>query len=366
MEWPFDHTQFRIFMNGDRIALFLPLQGATRSRVMTTDPAARDGTAPAGPLTLPELQAALREAMRVPVTLSEPVWTTRYKAHLRQVERYRVGRAFLVGDAAHIHSPAGGQGMNTGLQDAANLAWKLAAVLRTGADDALLDTYHDERHPVGEQLLRFTDRLYKVAADLHGWRASLRDAVGPFLLGRMSAMPAPHRKAFRRLSQIGLAYKPGAFTVNERLYSLKGPHAGHRAPDARIGTGRQMFDLLQGYQLHVVAISRRHLDDGEIAELTAQLHSIEAFGGRIATHLVGRVAGRRDERVEHVDSVDVFERYGLPHEDSQALFVVRPDGYVAWRMDDIDFDACRRFLAGLHGGLAAACEARRRAPALTP
>jgi 2-polyprenyl-6-methoxyphenol hydroxylase-like FAD-dependent oxidoreductase len=237
VQWPFDHTRFRIFMNRSRIGLFLPLDGATRSRVMTTD--LTGGTEP---LTLPELQAALREAMNIPVTLSDPVWTTRYQAHLRHVDRYRVGRGFLVGDAAHIHSPAGGQGMNTGLQDAANLAWKLALVLRAGADDALLDSYHDERHPVGVELLRFTDRLYRVAADLHGWRARLRDLIGPFLIGRLSAAPLPHRKAFRRLSQTGMAYRTGEFTVNESSPPTEDPGPGNAprtppsAPDARCST----------------------------------------------------------------------------------------------------------------------------------
>ena len=357
VEWPFDHTAFRVFMNGERIGLFLPLHGTALSRVMVSDLAPRDDPAP---LTLDELQPALRQAMNVPVTLSEPVWTTRYKAHLRRVDQYRVGRGFLVGDAAHIHSPAGGQGMNTGLQDAANLAWKLAAVVRTGADPVLLDSYHDERHPVGVQLLRFTDRLYTVSAGLRGWRARLRDTIGPFLIGRMSAAPIPHRKAFRRLSQTGLAYRPGPFTVNERLYSLHGPLAGHRAPDARISTRRTMFDVLQGYRLHVVALSRRHLTDAETAELAERLHGLEAAGGGIAGHLIGRVTGRSDERVEHVDSVQVFDRYGLRHPDSQALYVIRPDGHVAWRSDEIDLDACEAFLTRFHGGIAATTPALER------
>ena len=333
VEWPFDHTNFRIFMSGERIGLFLPLDGARRSRVMTTD--LTGGT---GPLDLAELQAALRAAMRVPVTLSDPVWATRYQAHLRQAAQYRVGRCFLVGDAAHIHSPAGGQGMNTGLLDAANLAWKLA-----GGNEALLDSYHDERHPVGVALLRFTDRLYRVAADLHGWRARLRDLAGPFLVGRMSAAPLPHRKAFRRLSQIGMSYPAGPFTVNERLYSLSGPHAGQRAPDARISAGRQMFDLLAGYRMHVVAMSRAHLDDDTVAALAAELAAFEG----VATHVVGRVACRPDDRVELVDAVEVFQRYGLTRPDSQALYVIRPDGHVAWRMDELDLEACRHFLARL-------------------
>ncbi|MCS7477339.1 FAD-dependent monooxygenase [Umezawaea endophytica] len=351
VEWPLDHSHFRIFMNGRRIGLFLPLRGAEVSRVMTTDLAPRDDTDRA-PISLDELQAELREAMGVPVSLSDPVWTSRYKVNLRQAGGYRAGRGFLVGDAAHIHSPAGGQGLNTGLHDAANLAWKLAAVLHTGADESLLDTYAEERHPAGVQLLKFTDRLYKVAADLRGWRAWLRDTIGPFLVGRMSAAPLPHRKSFQRLSQISLGYRPGDFTVNELLYSLKGPLAGRRAPDARINTERTVFDLLQGYRTHVVALSRKHLSEAEIAEHTAQLDSVAEFGGTVETHLVGRVAVRRHDQVEQVESVQVFEHYGLTEPDSQALYVIRPDGHVAWRSDELDFDACRRFLGRVHGGIA--------------
>ncbi|GAA2795999.1 FAD-dependent monooxygenase [Crossiella cryophila] len=357
VEWPFDHAHFRVFMNRERIGLFLPLHGATTSRVMTTDLSTEDGAR--GPLSLAHLQEELRAAMGVPVTLSDPVWTSRYQAHLRQVADYRLGRCFLVGDAAHIHSPAGGQGLNTGLQDAANLAWKLAAVLRTGADPALLESYSRERHPVGVQVLKFSDRLYKFAAGLRGRRARLRDAVGPFLLGRMSAAPLPHRKSFARISQLGLAYPPSAYNVNELLYSLKGPLAGTRAPDARINQGRQLFDLLRDYRLRVVALSRVHLTEPEIAAHTAQLRSIADFGGGLATHLIGRVAGRRDDRVEQADNVQVFEHYGLTEPDSQALYVIRPDGHIAWRMDTIDYDACRRFLATLHGGIAA-CEDYRQ------
>ncbi|HWO61511.1 MAG TPA: FAD-dependent monooxygenase [Umezawaea sp.] len=361
VEWPFDHSHFRIFMNGRRIGLFLPLRGAEVSRVMTTDLVARDNS-DRDPVSLDVLQEELRKAMGVPVTLGDPVWTSRYRVNLRQVASYRVGRGFLVGDAAHIHSPAGGQGLNTGLHDAANLAWKLAAVLHTGADESLLDTYSRERHPAGVQLLRFTDRLYRVAADLRGWRAWLRDTAGPFLLGRMSAAPLPHRKSFQRLSQIGLGYRPSEFAVNELLYSLKGPLAGRRAPDARINTEQSMFDLLRGYRLHVVALSRKHLTDAEIAEHTAQLASIAAFGGGVETHLVGRVEARRHDQVVPVESVQVFEHYGLTEPDSQALYVIRPDGHVAWRMDEPDYDACRRFLGRVHGGIAE-CEAYRQASA---
>lgn len=332
VEWPLDHAHFRVFMNRDRIGLFLPLKGAETSRVMVTD-----FGDPAADFDLENLQAELRRAMNLPVTLSAPIWTSRYQVHLRGVDDYRRGRGFLVGDAAHIHSPAGGQGMNTGLHDAANLAWKLAAAVNDDVD--LLDTYSAERHPAGVRLLKFTDRLYRLAAGLRGWRAWLRDTAGPFLLGRMSAAPIPHRKSFQRLSQISLGYRPSDINVNELLYSLRGPLAGQRVPDARINDREQVFDLLQGYRLHVLALSRRHLTGDEITSHTAALAELD-----VVHHLVARVEARGDDRVHRADSAQVFEHYGLAGPESQALYVIRPDGHIAWRCDELDFEACRQFL----------------------
>lgn len=123
-----------------------------------------------------------------------------------------------------------------------------------------------------------------------------------------------------------------------------------------------MFDLLRDYQLHVVAFSRKHLTDQEIAEHTGRLDGLAAFGGNLTTHLVARVASRRDDRVEYVDSAQVLTRYGLTQPHSQALFVIRPDGYIAWRADHLDYDACRQFLGRFHGKIASYEERSRRTP----
>ncbi|WP_086821603.1 putative quinol monooxygenase [Allokutzneria sp. NRRL B-24872] len=151
------------------------------------------------------------------------------------------------------------------------------------------------------------------------------------------------QESFRRLSQLSLGYRPSAINVNELLYSLKGPLAGQRAPDAGINAREQIFDLLQGYQLHVVALSRKHLT---AAEVTEHAKALDALG--VAAHLVARVEARPDERVHQADSAQVFEHYGLTEPDSQALYVIRPDGHIAWRMDELDIEACQRFLGTLH------------------
>ncbi|WP_344959702.1 FAD-dependent monooxygenase, partial [Actinomadura miaoliensis] len=114
------------------------------------------------PVDFDELRATTRRALGTDHGMRDPRWTSRFHSDERQVPSYRVGRVFLAGDAAHVHSPAGGQGMNTGMQDAANLGWKLAAELKGWAPPGLLDTYHDERHPVGRAVLRGSGALLRL------------------------------------------------------------------------------------------------------------------------------------------------------------------------------------------------------------
>ena len=150
--WPPD--AIRMFQHPDGMGMLFPLEG-DRARIMFfVDPPAPD----AGDPTLEQIQALADTRMAGDVEVRNPRWLTYFEIHHAQVPRYRFGRVLLAGDAAHIHSPAGAQGMNTGVQDAANLAWKLALVARGRAGSDLLDTYNDERHPVGAAVVRTTTR----------------------------------------------------------------------------------------------------------------------------------------------------------------------------------------------------------------
>src|SRR5690606_11429061 len=151
------------FAPGRGMAMFFPLGHPRTWRVMAMDATelraargAADDPVATGHLSLPELQAMVDDPTRSTVHLRDPAWLTRFRLHHRQATRYQQGRVFLAGDAAHIHSPVGAQGMNTGIQDAWNLGWKLAMVSRGLADARLLSSYHAERWPVGRTLLRAT------------------------------------------------------------------------------------------------------------------------------------------------------------------------------------------------------------------
>lgn len=350
VDWELDHQRFRVFINGRRIGLFLPLGGKALSRVMTTDFSDKEGDATEGlDLDIGDMQSAFEEAVGIPAELSDPVWVTRYRAHHRGVDKYRAGRLFVAGDAAHIHSPAGGQGMNTGLQDVANLAWKLASALRSGANDALLDNYHDERKPVGELVVKSTGKLFSATAGQSGLKATMRDYVAMAMLGVISRLPAFHRKAFYGTSERNIAYEQSHF-VREGTPTLRsGPKAGERAPDVQVNPNLSIFKLLEGYRFSVLAFSRNPLDSAACGEVRSALDEIANEFPLADAHLIARLEKGFDANAVFANGPDVFDRYGVQSQGGgQAIYVVRPDNYIAWRCAGLDVEACRRFLGLLN------------------
>jgi 2-polyprenyl-6-methoxyphenol hydroxylase-like FAD-dependent oxidoreductase len=271
---------------------------------------------PAAETTLTELQRVLDEAVGPgQIRLTELVWHSLYRASMRMAEHFRVGRVFLVGDAAHVHSPAGGQGLNTSVQDAYNLGWKLAAVI-DGAPATLLDTYEEERLPV--------------AADVLGISTKLHDKG---FAGDADA----HRRDDPMLRQLHLGYRGSSLSREERAGSnddvsdgSDGILVGDRAPDAP-GTGPEgepvrLFDLFRGPHATLLAFGPR--------------------AARVAAELVGRqgvrpvaVLGSGEEAPSGVYGFTDAEghagrAYGAAAGTSaDALLVVRPDGYLGLALD---------------------------------
>ena len=346
VDWALDHSAFRVFMHGDRIGLFLPLEGDRMQRVMTTDmiSAKQEGGPETEPLDLETLQASFRAASQIEANLRDPVWLTHFRTHHRMVDRYRAGRTFLAGDAAHIHSPAGGQGMNTGLQDAANLAWKLARVIRGRAEETLLDSYEAERLPVAREVIRFTDQLFSTAAGQTGWRAALRDVLAPVAIGSATHLDIVQGKAFRKTGQLDITYERSRYIDGTKKAGAASPspYPGFRAPNARISKHRDLFDLIAGYRFTLLALSRRRLLK-EQADSAAE--ALAGLSGDIERYLVARLTFGRHPNVEPVETAEIFDRYDLPGSDDQAVLLIRPDGYIAWRREGLNITGARSFLA---------------------
>lgn len=236
------------------------------------------------PVTLEEIRNSFQRIASEDFGMTEMRWSSRFLSERKQAQRYRAGRVFIAGDAAHVHSPLGGQGMNTGIGDAMNLGWKLAADVGGTAPGWLLDSYEGERIPVGAGVLRLTDAFNQLVLG----RSRAQRLVQSLAIGAITRIPAGRRFMAARLSQIGIEY-PSLSRGDHRM-------VGKRMPDVDCG-GSRLYELLR---------------DGRFVMVTA-------------------------DGVDIDDSVVVH----AVHHDTQlpAAILVRPDGYVAWADDQTPTDS---------------------------
>ncbi|WP_437799583.1 FAD-dependent monooxygenase [Sorangium sp. So ce693] len=264
------------------------------------------------PVTLGELESGVARIVGRGFGMRDPRWLSRFGNATRVAERYRRGRVLLAGDAAHIHFPAGGQGLNVGLQDAMNLGWKLAAEVNGWAPPRLLDSYHDERHPVGLAVGRNTEVQTKLG-DVSEAGLALRKMMSDLL-----AMEPVNRRISELVSALDVAYPPGDTAAAH-------PWVGRRAPDRALVTDRG----------------------------AARLYELLPTGRFVLLDLTGAV-DLREAGAAWSDRVDVVRATAAPESDLAALdaLLVRPDGHVAWASDAARRATC---LADLRGALESWC-----------
>jgi len=280
-----------------------------------------------------DLMQALVDARGLPgLRLSDPRWLTGFRIHYRLAPHYRHGRTFLAGDAAHVHSLLAGQGMNTGIQDACNLAWKLAVVLRGSAPEWWLDTYESERRKVGEQVVAMT-RTATEQAELF---AALSPAERERLVAHM-VVPAPERlAAARHLQEVDLDYRSSPLCFEPGGEFDAGPHAGAQAPDAAPivvdGEKRSLYRLLGGVNHHLLLFDSRAPGAPAGALEAACRAALERCGSWVDVCVVGRdePPGRWPTGITVIGDPQgaLRERYRA---DSPCLYLIRPDGYIAYR-----------------------------------
>ncbi len=324
--------------------MFFPLGHPTTWRVIgmkadtgaRRDPAPDD--APLGPLTLEDLQGVVAAPTEGSVTVRDPAWLSHFRLHHRQTARYRRGRVFLAGDAAHIHSPVGAQGMNTGIQDAWNLGWKLALVANDAASDGLLDSYEAERWPVGRTLLRYTDRVFSTftramsAGPLASWA---RGVVAPLVLPRVLGSSWLRSMAFRFVSELGISYRRSLAVTEGRPRVHGGPRAGARLPDVRVeidGRSATLQRALVGPHLALMLCGDAEAWDAErLSRLVERFEGLVNVRHLSVRPLPGQI-GCASETLAMLGARDA------------AQYLVRPDGYIAFRCRGRDLDAVTRYL----------------------
>ncbi len=215
--------EITICWTGDGVLALFPIVGG-RYRVIADVGLLPTDAAP--PPDLAEIQAVLDSRGPPGLRAHDPFWLSRFRINERKVRDYRKGRVFLAGDAAHIHSPAGGQGMNTGMQDAFNLGWKLALAWRGLAGETLLASYSPERSGIGEQVLRNATGMTHLAILRNPILQELRNVAA----GVLGHIPAFRQRLIDQLSEVDLHYADGPITAHGRG-AASHPGNGHRAPD---------------------------------------------------------------------------------------------------------------------------------------
>jgi hypothetical protein len=332
--------------------MFFPLRSPAAWRVIAIGPRASRasdvGDAPQGEesltrgeLALDELQSGVDCATSGTVRLRDPVWLTHFRVHHRQACQYRKGRVFLAGDAAHIHSPVGAQGMNTGMQDAWNLGWKLALVALGRADAKLLDTYQVERWPVGRNLLRYTDRLFGLfvrvmsASALASW---FRRTVVSRILPLVFRWRRVRAWAFRFVSELAISYPKSPAVAEGPARPKTGPHAGDRLPDAPIqrdGHATHLQQELSGPAFHLLLCGGvDDWDTGFVDDLIAR------YPAALATRYLSRESRPGvlfDATGDALSRLGVFDGQG-------GQYLVRPDGYIAFRCAGHRLDEVAEYL----------------------
>jgi 2-polyprenyl-6-methoxyphenol hydroxylase-like FAD-dependent oxidoreductase len=269
-----------------------PMAGEGRARLVGT---VRDERAE-HPESLKFEDVSDRAIQHLKVDVEKVRWFSTYRVHHRVTEHFRIGRAFLLGDAAHIHSPAGGQGMNTGIGDAINLAWKLAAVITGQAPDALLDSYEAERIGFARRLVATTDRVFTFATADGPIANLLRTRVAPTVISTLTHFDRAREFIFRTVSQITLNYRRGPLSVG----TAGDVHGGDRLPWA----GR---------------------DNDNFASLSQVHWQVHVYGE--ASKALTTWCAEHEMPLHVFDWQPTFESIGFA---CNALYLLRPDTYVAF------------------------------------
>ncbi len=361
---PWDLPRHRVttFFSERGLLASFPIPGDRFRLIATTNSA----TTP----SLGDLSRLIYERSGIEAEPYDPAWTAAFRIHCRQVAEYRRGRVLLCGDAAHIHSPVGGQGLNTGIQDAHNLAWKLALLVRGRAKAAVLDSYQSERHGIAANVLRSTDFATMVATLRHPVARAIRDSMAQML----TSLEVVQQRVRRQVAELDLTYasspivsEDASSVLESRLGSADeeetpnlrawrafavGPRAGDRAPDAagrdREGRTVRLATLLEGSK-HTVL-----LFDGQAATPEGYAHMTEVGRDLLARHpddvrVVVVVPGERRPALLDWEGPILFdpdgeleERYGAA---AECVYIVRPDLYIGFRGQPIEFDPVFAYFA---------------------
>jgi 2-polyprenyl-6-methoxyphenol hydroxylase-like FAD-dependent oxidoreductase len=318
VDWQFSHNALHVCFAKDSFVVFFPLKGDRRYRIVGVFPEAfaKDE----GDILYEEIEQRVKDEAELDLDIHDVEWFSTYKVHTRHVNKFSAGRCFLAGDAAHIHSPAGAQGMNTGIQDGYNLAWKMAFALQGKAQESLLETYNEERLENARHLLQTTDRMFQFAAGSDWFLEFLRTNVLPSVAKYILSFNTVKRFIFPLVSQIGITYRHSTLSqhAGDEGFKIK---AGDRLPYFLVD-GQSIYNRLHQPRFHWLVFSH---DQNLSQTLRAELESRDAEW--IDFHTVPP-----DPKVAEIFGTD------------QAFhLLLRPDNYIGFISAEISFRHLRDY-----------------------
>ncbi len=343
IEGPLDHVHIHLFLTGEGLVGVFPFRG-DRCRVIVSTQEELEGQALNDP-QLDEIQAIVESRTNSGIRLTDPVWVSRFRISHRKIPEFRVGRVFFAGDSAHVHSPAGGQGMNTGIQDAINLAWKLALVVHEKSPDSLLNSYNEEREPVAKMVLSLTDGLTRMATWQGGLGQQFRDALIPMLTG----IHLVEDRIAETMAEIGIHYRRSSIVSGKSGHTL---HAGDRAPDCEF-SGQAGLEPLRLFDLFHAPVHHLLLFAGADADAASKLNALGVEIGRDFKGLIDARVVIRAERVNLPDALLDSDggAHNLYEAEPGAMVLIRPDGYIGFRGGAKHPETLREYLEGILTGL---------------
>jgi hypothetical protein len=317
VEWQLNHDALHVCLAKESGVAFFPLKGDKRYRIVGVFP--EEFAKEEGDVLYEEIEQRIKEQANFALDVHDVEWFSTYTVHTRHVSNFSAGRCFLAGDAAHVHSPAGAQGMNTGIQDGYNLAWKMALVLRGKAEGKLLDTYNEERLENAKHLLHTTDRLFQFAAGSEWFLAFLRTNVFPSVAKYLLSLDTVKRCIFPLISQIGINYRHSSLSqhAGDEHFTVK---AGDRMPYFLID-GEGVYDKLRQPKFHWLVFSDAQSDVQALkAELESQYYefvdcdtvSLNPHVGEVfGSHKSFQVLLRPDNHIGFLSTESSVDRLGI-------------------------------------------------------
>ncbi len=340
IDWSLSQDDLIIFLHRAGLQACFPM-GNKRYRIVLEAP--KNG--PKDP-TLDDIVRVFKERTQEQFEFADPHWLTGFTLHHRQVQQYRAGRIFLCGDAAHIHSPMGGQGLNTGMQDAYNLAWKLSLVEKGYATENLLDSYHQERFPVGQKVLRETDHMTKLFTLTNPLVIKLRN----WLIGFMTSFQFVKAKMFANLAELTINYRDSAIVKQDS--TEKAIAAGDNLPnvmlqDLKTNQVVSMYQLTGQTKHHLFyLVGRNEKFDQTFYDYLQQ--QLKAYAPLIDFSVIFYEQQQLPEQavVNHY----FLDQHKQAHHDFCAkyrtLVFVRPDQYIGYYAMPADAELFLEFLKG--------------------